>query len=59
MTVAAFLIWLLALQRGVIQRLFGGRPIIRGLLEGILMLAMAFALIWLPDIALWLPNALE
>ncbi|MEX3015021.1 TRAP transporter large permease [Gymnodinialimonas hymeniacidonis] len=25
----------------------------------LVMLAMAFALIWLPDIALWLPNALE
>ena len=38
-----FVIWLLGLQRGVIRRFFGRRQVARAVLEGLLMLAMAYA----------------
>ena len=38
-----FAIWLLALQRGLIHKFFGQRQLMRAILEGCLILAMAFA----------------
>ena len=41
--VLLFVIWLLASQRGLIRRVFGKWQFVRAVLEGLLMLAMAYA----------------